>query len=146
MSWHLQDCRPRLSRLRTNGFAPAGKYWTYRSHDDVYGPSKPSSWSSIGVSLTPPTSLVGSGEKLLTDPRIDQPACCGLCREPFFSGAMRSVQIYRRLTKCCYMWTTWDTYGPRPYMDWAWEACSVLVRFSPAGSTSIQIITTLRYE
>jgi hypothetical protein len=32
----------------------------------------------------PPTSLAGSGEKLGTDPRIGQPACCRLCREPFF--------------------------------------------------------------
>jgi hypothetical protein len=26
------------------------------------------------------------GEKLGTDSQIDQSACCGLCREPFFSG------------------------------------------------------------
>jgi hypothetical protein len=28
-------------------------------------------------------SLVGSGEKPGTDPWIGQPACCGLCQEPF---------------------------------------------------------------
>jgi hypothetical protein len=32
----------------------------------------------------PHASLSGSGEKLGTDPRIGQSACCGLCREPFF--------------------------------------------------------------
>jgi hypothetical protein len=32
----------------------------------------------------PPASLAGLGEKLGADPRIGQPACCGLCREPFF--------------------------------------------------------------
>jgi hypothetical protein len=34
------------------------------------------------------TSLVDSGEKLGMDPQIGQPACCVLCREPFFSGAV----------------------------------------------------------
>jgi hypothetical protein len=36
----------------------------------------------------PLASLVGSGEKLGTDPCIGQPTCCGLCQEPFFSGAV----------------------------------------------------------
>jgi hypothetical protein len=31
-SRHLQGCGPRLCRLRTDGLAPASKYWTYRSH------------------------------------------------------------------------------------------------------------------
>jgi hypothetical protein len=58
----------------------------------------------------PPASLAGSGEKLGTDPRIGQPACCGLCREPFFSGAVGSIQI-------CWRLTNGATYGDRP-----WEA------------------------
>jgi hypothetical protein len=40
------------------------------------------------LGFAPTTSLVGSGEKLGTDPRIGQPACCRLCQEPCFSGAM----------------------------------------------------------
>jgi hypothetical protein len=32
--------------------------------------------------------MVGSGDKLGTDPWIGQLACCRLCREPFFSGAV----------------------------------------------------------
>jgi hypothetical protein len=51
----------------------------------------------------PPASLASSGEKLGMDPRISQPACCGLCREPFFSGAVGSVQISRRLMKGCHV-------------------------------------------
>jgi hypothetical protein len=31
---------PRLCRLRTGGLVPVSKYWTYRSHAGVYGPSK----------------------------------------------------------------------------------------------------------
>jgi hypothetical protein len=52
----------------------------------------------------PPASLASSGEKLGTNPRIGQPVCCGLCREPFFSGAVGSIQIYRRLAKGCLIW------------------------------------------
>jgi hypothetical protein len=56
----------------------------YRSLVGVYVPSKPSSWSPTGAWLTPTASLVGSGEKLGTDPWVGQPTCCGLCRQPFF--------------------------------------------------------------
>jgi hypothetical protein len=89
----------------------------YRSHADVYGRSKPSSWSPTGAWLMPTTSLVGSGEKLGTDPWVGQPACCGLCQKPFFLGAVGSVQICQRIMKGCYMWTTGDTYGLEPYID-----------------------------
>jgi hypothetical protein len=34
--------------------------------------------------FSPTASLAVVGEKLGTDPRIGQPTCCGLCREPFF--------------------------------------------------------------
>jgi hypothetical protein len=40
-----------------------------------------------------PASLVGSGEKLGTDLRIGQPVCYGLCREPFFTGAVTLSSI-----------------------------------------------------
>jgi hypothetical protein len=51
-------------------------------------------------------SLVGSREKLGTDPRVGKPTCCALCQEPFFSGLVGSVQICRCLMKGYYMWTT----------------------------------------
>jgi hypothetical protein len=51
----------------------------------------------------PPASLAGSGEKLGMDPRIGHPACCGLCWEPFFSGAVGSVQICQSLMKGCHV-------------------------------------------
>jgi hypothetical protein len=37
-NWHLHGCSPRLCRLRTDGLAPASKYWTYRSHAGDMGP------------------------------------------------------------------------------------------------------------
>jgi hypothetical protein len=54
----------------------------------VYEPSKPSSLTSIEGGFTPTPSMAGLGEKLGTDPRISQPLCCGLCREPLFSGVV----------------------------------------------------------
>jgi hypothetical protein len=39
-----------------------------------------------------------------------------------------------------------EIYGPRPYANQAWKACGELIGFSPAGCTSIRIVTTLRYE
>jgi hypothetical protein len=51
------------------------------------------------------TSLVGSGEKLGTDPQIGQLACCGLCQEPFFSGAVALLNVVDDFTKGCYALT-----------------------------------------
>jgi hypothetical protein len=48
-SRHLQGCSPRLCQLRT----PVSKYWTYRSHTGIYGPSKPSSWLPSDAWLCP---------------------------------------------------------------------------------------------
>jgi hypothetical protein len=53
-----------------------------------YGPGKPSNWLLTEGGFTPTTSMVGSGEKLGTNPWIGQLACCRLCRESFFSGAV----------------------------------------------------------
>jgi hypothetical protein len=39
-SRHLQGCSPHQCRLRTDMLALTRKYWTYRSHGSVYGPSK----------------------------------------------------------------------------------------------------------
>jgi hypothetical protein len=58
---------PRLCRLRTEGLVPVSKYWTYRSHAGVSGPSKPSSWSSTEAWLKSTASLAGLREKLGTD-------------------------------------------------------------------------------
>jgi hypothetical protein len=79
----------------------------------------------------PPASLAGLGEKLGTDPRIGQLACCGLCREPFFLGALGSVQIYRRLVKGCHV------QGPpagsirRAYVDWCGKRTCCVGRVFP---------------
>jgi hypothetical protein len=145
-SRHLQGCSPCLSRLRTDGLTPASKYWTYRSHAGAYVPSKPSNLPSTEGGFTPTISMAGSGEKLVTDPWIGQSSCCGLSREPFFSGAVALSIAVDDGTKGCYILTTWDMYGLGPYADWVWKVCGVLVGFSPAGCTSIRISATLKNE
>jgi hypothetical protein len=60
----------------------------YRSHVGDIGPVSlvASCQQMLGFSST--SSMVGSGEKLGTDPWVHQPMRCGLCREAFFSGAV----------------------------------------------------------
>jgi hypothetical protein len=53
------------------------------------------------LGFAPTASLVGSGEKLSTDQRIGQPMCCGLCREPFFSGAVTLLNYVGDCVKDC---------------------------------------------
>jgi hypothetical protein len=43
------------------------------------------------------------GEKLGTNPQIGQPACCGLCREPFFSGAVTLSIVVDDFMKGCHV-------------------------------------------
>jgi hypothetical protein len=64
---------PRLCCLRTDGLVPVSKYWMYRSHAGVYGPSKPSSLSSTDAWLKPTASLARLGEKLRRVPQTTQP-------------------------------------------------------------------------
>jgi hypothetical protein len=57
----------------------------------------------VGFALT--ASLVGLGEKLGTDLRIDQPLCCELYQEPFFSGVVALLNPVDDYVKGCYTWT-----------------------------------------
>jgi hypothetical protein len=132
-SWHFQGCSPRLCRLRTNGLTHTIKYWMYGSHTDNMDPVSIVADRQQKVGFIPTTSLVDSGEKLGMDPRIDQPACCGLCREPFFSGAVVLLNSIDDYVKVCYALIAWDTYDLGPYMDWAWDVYGVLVRFPLQG-------------
>jgi hypothetical protein len=76
----------------------------YRSHAGIYGPSKPSSRMSTEAWLFPTASMVGSGEKLGKDSWITQPGW-GLCREPFFSGAVGLFKSVDDCAKVSYTWT-----------------------------------------
>jgi hypothetical protein len=109
---------PRLCRLRTEGLALVRKYWTYRSHTGVYGPSKPSSLLSIEGGFTPTASMATLGEKLGTEPWIGQPACCRLCREPFFLGAVALSITVNDFRKGCHIRGPPIVSVRRVYMDW----------------------------
>jgi hypothetical protein len=52
------------------------------------------------VGFAPTALLVGSGEKLGTDPWT-----CGLCWKPFSSGAVPLLNSVDDYVKDCYMWT-----------------------------------------
>jgi hypothetical protein len=54
---------------------------------------------NVGFAST--ASLVGLGEKLGMNPRIGQPLCCGLCREPFFSRAVTLFNSVDDYVKGC---------------------------------------------
>jgi hypothetical protein len=105
------------------------KYWIYRSHVGDMGLVSLVASCQQKVSFAPTISLVGSGEKLDTDPRIGQPSWCGLCQEPFFSGAVDLLNSVDDYAKGCYALTMWDTYGLGPYADRAWDAYGVFVWF-----------------
>jgi hypothetical protein len=136
----------RLCRLRTEWLVPVSKYWMYRSHTGVYGPSKPNSLPSIEGGFTLTASMANLGEKLGTDPWIGQPTYYRSCREPFFSRAMALSIVVVDFVKghhvrgqpawsvCGCMWT-----GAR-------SVRAVLIGFSTAGCTSIWIAATLGYE
>jgi hypothetical protein len=62
--------------------------------------------------------MAGMGEKLGTDPRIGQPACCGLCQEPFFSGAVALSIAVDDFAKGCHIQGLPARSIRRAYMDW----------------------------
>jgi hypothetical protein len=57
------------------------------------------------VGFAPTASMVVLGEKLGTDPRIGQPSCCGLGREPIFLGAVALLNSIDDYVKGCYALT-----------------------------------------
>jgi hypothetical protein len=109
---------PRLCRLRTEGLVPVSKYWMYRSYASDYGPCKPSSRLSTEAWLFSTASLADVGEKLGTDPQIGQLTCCGLCRKPFFSGAVDLFKFVDDCVKGCHIRGLPTVSVHRPYVDW----------------------------
>jgi hypothetical protein len=77
----------------------------YQSHDGNMGLVSLVASRQQKVGFTPTVSLVVSGEKLGMDPRIGQPSYCGLCQEPFFSGAVALLNSVDDYVKRCYALT-----------------------------------------
>jgi hypothetical protein len=55
----------------------------------------------IGFAFT--ASMAVLGEKLGMNSWIDQPACCELCRELIFSGAVALLNFVDDYAKVCYV-------------------------------------------
>jgi hypothetical protein len=62
--------------------------------------------------------MASSGEKLGTDPRIGKPACCGLCQEPFFLGAVALSIAIDDFTKGCHIRGPPAGSVRQAYVDW----------------------------
>jgi hypothetical protein len=130
-SRHLQGCSPHLHRLRTNGLAPVSKYWMYRSHTGDMGPiSQVACCRQMSDFLH---CFIGwLGRETRYGPTDQTIGVLWIVSGVIFWSS-DSVQLYWWLAKCCYMWTTCDTYGRGPYVYRAWKACGVLVRFPLKG-------------
>jgi hypothetical protein len=136
---------PRLSRLRTDGFTPWASIQTYRLHAGVYGSIKPSSRLSTEVWLSPLLHFLARERNWVrTHGSVSRRAVDYV--GSLFSQSSDSVQHRRWCAKGYYVWIKWNTYGPGPYVDWAWKACGMLIEFFLAGCTSIWIVATLGYE
>jgi hypothetical protein len=107
----LGGCSTRLCRLRTDGLAPASKYWTYWSHAGDMVPLSLVAGHQQKIGFAPTTSMAVSGEKLGTDPRISQLTYCGLCWETFFSGAVALPNSIDDYVKGCYALTVCNVCG-----------------------------------
>jgi hypothetical protein len=135
-NWSLQGCSPRLCRLRTDELTPANKYWTYWSHTRYMWPSKPSSFVTTWSNHIPPTPRLAHGTKNEVA-QID--GWAGRSRGTKTSSGdvgthFDLIGTYKGLpctgTACreTYEWHTWTAHG---------SVHGVLIRFSPAGCTSI---------
>jgi hypothetical protein len=74
----------------------------YRSHTGDMGPVSLVVECQQKLNFSP-ASLAIMGEKLGMDLRIGQPACCGLCQEPLFSGIVDLFKSVDNCMKGCYM-------------------------------------------
>jgi hypothetical protein len=130
---HLQCGSPRLYQFRTDGLAPANKYWTYWSR---VGDMSLVNWCSIFINRClsfSVASMVIWGEKLGGDTQIGQPTCCGLGRELSFSEAVTMSNSIESVWKVVMY-----------VLSWA-HTCH-MYQVSSRGCTLIRIIMTLGYE
>jgi hypothetical protein len=70
------------------------------------------------LDFSPTAPLTVVREKLGTDPRIGRLACCGLCQEPFFSGAVDLFKFVDDCMKGCHVRGPPTGSVRRTYVDW----------------------------
>jgi hypothetical protein len=91
-SRHIQGYSLHLGRLRTDGLAPASKYWTYWSHASDIDSVNQCTLSSIDAWLKRTAFMAVLGEKLRQVPRTTQPGW-EVESGVLFLGSSESVQL-----------------------------------------------------
>jgi hypothetical protein len=100
--WGFLCGSPRLCRLRTEWLVPRSKYWTYRSHVGDMGPVSLVAGRPQVLGLSLPLQWL-SWERNWGGSHGPLSRAERWSREHFFSGAVVSVQPYRRLMKGCHV-------------------------------------------
>jgi hypothetical protein len=117
-SRHLQGCSTRLCRLRTDGLTPMSKYWAYRSHAGVYGPSKSSNLSSTESGFTPHCFNVWLGREIGYEPMNRSAVVLWIVSGALFLGSSGSVH-------CCWRWLKRLLYVDHVGYVWSWIICGL---------------------
>jgi hypothetical protein len=73
----------------------------YQSHAGDMDPVSLVADRQQKVGFAPTASMIVLGEKLGMDSRIDQPSCCGLGQNSFFSGAVTLLSSVDDYAKGC---------------------------------------------
>jgi hypothetical protein len=83
------------------------------------------------LGFDPTASLVGSREKLGTNPRIGQLMRCGLYQEPFFSGAVALLNSVGDCVKGCHVRELPVGSVCGAYVDWCGKRLCCVDRVFP---------------
>jgi hypothetical protein len=136
-SRHLQGCNPCLCRLRTDGLAPASKYWMYRSYAGIYGSSKPNSLPSTDAWLCPHCFNGWLGRETVYRPADRSADVLWIMSGALFLGSSGPAQLCWWLRKrLLYV----------DHMRYVWSSVTCWLDFSTTGCISIRIDANLRYE
>jgi hypothetical protein len=111
---------------------PVSKYWAYRSHAGDMDPLRLVVCHQWVLDLSALLHWRG-WERKWSGSRGPLSRAERWSQEHFFSRVVHLSNFVGDLAKCCYTWTTWDTYGRGSYVDQAWKACDVLIGFSLQG-------------
>jgi hypothetical protein len=106
--WHLQGCSPHLWWLRTDGLAPASKYWTYRSHADVMGPVSWCSYVTTWPKPLSPTPRLSWGRGLRWPKTMAGLVCP---QSPRLLPGVGACFVLVETSRMLPMRTTWDVWS-----------------------------------
>jgi hypothetical protein len=134
VSWEGRGVRcgkPAHLRLRTDGLTFTSKYWMYISYAGVMCPVNRCNILSTDICLSLLFHWLCWDKNWVVDLWIGQLVCWGLCREPFFSGAVWSVQRCWWLAKGCHIRKLPVESVRVAYMDWRWKQICHVYRTFP---------------